>query len=85
MSLKRQTNISDLQWFLVFCEYSMAFNISFLAFSALLYGIFYLQIRIMEISKQIMNRVNKKNKSYFLVIVIYNDKYNSSSRFLLYS
>ena len=84
MFLKRQTNISDLQRILVFCEYSMAFNISFLAFSALLYGIFYLQILIMEISKQIMNRVNKK-KSYFLVIVIYNDKYNSSSRFLLYS
>ena len=65
MFLKRQTNpvthISDLQWFLVFCEYSMAFNISFLAFSALLYGIFYLQVLIMEISKQIMNRVNKKN------------------------
>ena len=60
MFLKRQTNISDLQWFLVFCEYSMAFNISFLAFSALLYGIFYLQILMMEISKQIMNRVNKK-------------------------
>ena len=68
MFLKRQT-----QRILVFCEYSMAFNISFLAFSALLYGIFYLQILIMEISKQNMNRVNKK-QIIFLVIVIYNDK-----------
>ena len=65
MFLKRQTNISDLQRILVFCEYSMAFNISFLAFSALLYGIFYLQILIMEISKQIMNRVNKKKTIFF--------------------
>ena len=59
MFLKRQ-NISDLQRILVFCEYFMAFNISFLAFSVLPYGIFYLQFLIMEISKQIMNRVKKK-------------------------